>query len=251
MKTKIIFCLALFIFSLPVVLRADYVYYESVEWLTSFADQIGVYEAERVYGPHSITNSPNSSMCCVCTADFKLVKSLRGDPPSAFLRRQQVEKPELLGFHSGDKYIFFFVFAEQGEAVLPTIGFDYKNSGDFFTAGDYLWLDRPAGSNANGVAIDHRGKVLTAQSEILNLVEASLKLPRASPSINRWSYFNRENTNFNFSVVQFPTPDTSLEKEPWAGRIIYMTQGELVIPQCLYEDYSSTTNRLIKPATSH
>jgi hypothetical protein len=56
MRTKFIICLALFTFILPVVLRADTDTYDSVEWLTAMADQIGVYHVERIYGPHSVTN---------------------------------------------------------------------------------------------------------------------------------------------------------------------------------------------------
>ena len=49
----------------------------------------------------------------------------------------------------------------------------------FFSMWDYIWLERPQGER-NGVAIDHEGRFLTDQSEILELVKNSLKLPRAT-----------------------------------------------------------------------
>ena len=105
MKPKIILGLALFSFILPVVLRADTGTYDSVEWLTAMADQIGVYHAEQIYGPHSVTNDPQHWSCCSCTSEFKLQQALRGSPQITFSRTRPVEKPEQLGFHVGDTYI--------------------------------------------------------------------------------------------------------------------------------------------------
>ena len=115
MKPKLIFGLALFLFKGMAAAHADAGIYESVEGLVARADEIGVYRAEQIYGPHSVTNSPISMSCCFCTADFKLEKTVRGNPPTAFSRTRSVEKPEQLGFHVGDTYVFFLVPGEQPE----------------------------------------------------------------------------------------------------------------------------------------
>src|ERR1035437_481164 len=102
MKPKILFCLALGLFGLFAsghVARADVGTYDSVEWMTAMADEVGVYHAERIYGPYSVTNGSLGVSCCSCTAGFKLQKSLRGNPPVTFSRTRSVGKPELLGFH--------------------------------------------------------------------------------------------------------------------------------------------------------
>ena len=41
--------------------RADVGTYDSVEWLTAMADQIGVYHAGQIYGPHAedVIKHPN------------------------------------------------------------------------------------------------------------------------------------------------------------------------------------------------
>jgi len=251
MKPKIILGLALFTFILPVVLRADTGTYDSVEWLTAMADQIGVYHAEQIYGPHSVTNDPQHWSCCSCTAEFKLQQALRGSPQITFSRTRPVEKPEQLGFHVGDTYIFFFVADERLKNVRAKVD---STSEAFFSMWDYIWLGRPQGER-NGVAIDHQGRILTAQSEILELVKTSLKLPRANPGIDRWAYFYGNNTNiypdstnFNFRVVTFPTSDTPVKREAWANGF---DSAGLVIPQCLYTGDASGTNKPANPATKN
>ena len=151
MKPKIILGLALFTFILPVVLRADTGTYDSVEWLTAMADQIGVYHAEQIYGPHSVTNDPQHWSCCSCTAEFKLQQALRGSPQTSFSRTRSVEKPEQLGFHAGDTDIFFFVADKRLKNVRAKVD---STSEAFFSMWDYIWLERPQGER-NGVAIDH------------------------------------------------------------------------------------------------
>ena len=252
MKPKLLLCLALFTFILPVVLRADMGTYDSVEWLTAMADQIGVYHAEQIYGPHSVTNDPQHWSCCSCTAEFKLRRALRGTPPITFSRTRSVERPEQLGFHEGDTYIFFFVADERLKKVRAKVD---STSEAFFSMWDYIWLERPQGER-NGVAIDHRGMVLNGRTDILKLVKDSLKLPRASPGIDRWAYFYGNNKSiypgsayFNFRVVTFPTPDTPIKDEVWAGNDISWTG--LVIPECLYKADTSETNKLVIPAAKH
>jgi hypothetical protein len=251
MKPKIILGLALFTFILPVVLRADTGTYDSVEWLTAMADQIGVYHAEQIYGPHSVTNDPQHWSCCSCTAEFKLQQALRGSPQTSFSRTRPVEKPEQLGFHAGDTYIFFFVADERLKNVRAKVD---STREAFFSMWDYIWLERPQGEK-NGVAIDHGGMVLTGQSDIFKLVEDSLKLPRASPGIDRWAYFYGNNksmypdsADFNFRVVTFPTSDTPVKKEAWANSI---DSAGLVIPQCLYTGDTSETNKPANPAAKN
>ena len=177
MKAKILPVLALFLFLSPAVAHADACVYESVEWLVARADEIGVYRAEQIYGPHSVTNSPISMSCCFCTADFKLTKTVRGNPPAVFSRTRSVEKPEQLGFHVGNTYVFFLVPGEQPEDAR---GLAKPGVEDCFAMWDYLWLERPPGER-NGAAIDHRGKVLTDRAEILRFCRQRLdhyKRPR-------------------------------------------------------------------------
>lgn len=225
--------------------RADIGIYDSVEWMTAMADQIGVYHAERIYGPHSVTNSPGRVSCCSCTADFKLEKGLRGNPPATYSRTRPVEKPEQLGFRAGDTYIFFFVSEERLKKTRLNLSYPEET---FFTGCDYLCLDRQPG-DPNGVAIDHKENILYDRDEILKLVEASLKLPRAYEGIDRGAYFYPnsralypDNTNFNFRVINFPNLQP---KESWlngAGLRL------LVIPQYPGDTNSaSTTNRPVGP----
>jgi len=253
MSAKLILCLALVLgggwFGCSSIARADMCVYDSVEWLTAMADQIGVYHAERIYGPHSVTNDPQHWTCCSCTAEFKLQQALRGSPQAAFSRTRSVEKPEQLGFHAGDTYVFFFVSDERLKNVRAKVD---SSSEAFFSMWDYIWLGRPPGER-NGAAIDHQGRILTDRSEILELVEGSLKLPRASPGIDRWAYFYGSSTNlypgstnFNFHVVTFPTPETQREKEPWAGNNFSWTG--LVIPECLYRAGTPKTDAPLRKA---
>ena len=252
MNPKLLFGLALVCgggwFGTDNIARADVGTYDSVEWMTAMADQVGVYQAERIYGPHSVTNGSLSVRCCSCTADFKLQKALRGNPPLTFSRTRSVGKPELLGFHAGDTYIFFFAADERLKNVRAKVE---SASEAFFSMWDYLWLERPLGER-NGAAIDHNGRVLTKPEEILKLVESSLKLPRADPSIDRWAYFYGNDksmypgsSNFNFRVITFPTPESYVTKEAWA-RYNIDNMG-LVIPQSLYEENLSKTNASATP----
>jgi hypothetical protein len=231
--------------------RADMATYDSVEWLVAMADQIGVYHAGPIYGPHSITNDPQHCSCCFCTADFKLEKALRGNPPATFSRTRQVEKPEQLGFHAGDTYIFFLVAEERLKNVRAKVD---STSEAFFSMWDYLWLERPPGA-PNGAAIDRKGRVLTKREDILKLVKASLELPRANPGIDRWAYFYGgdkarypNNTNFNFRVVSLPTSETVQMNETWAWQ--HKSWTGLVIPQGLNEQNSAMTNASANSVTN-
>ena len=231
------------------IARADMGMYESVEWMTEMADQIGVYQATNIYGPHSVTNGPGRVSCCSCTADFKLEKALRGNPPATYSRTRPVQKPEQLGFRAGGTYIFFLISEERFKKMRSNGPYPEDT---FFTWGDYLWLNRPSGER-NGVAIDHKGRVLTDRDEILKLVEASLTLPRAYEGIDRGAFFYRDVralypdcTNFNFRVITFPTAESYQSKESWVtGPIIDWTG--LVIPQEPGETNSGSTNRLRGP----
>jgi hypothetical protein len=225
MKPKLILCLALFVSNLPVVLRADVSVFESVEWLTSFADQIGVYHAEKVYGPDVTTNSPQAWNCCNCTADFKLTKALRGNPPITFSRTMQVTK---LDFHTGEDAIFFFTAGEQLRKVNLH---DEPNYHDFFSQCDYIRLERPQGLVIDGMAFDHMGRVLTNRSEILALVETSLKLPRASPGIMSQTYIFGDKTNYNFHAVSFP--DLKISGDESLVQQLVLMEPLLIIPKCL------------------
>jgi hypothetical protein len=242
MKTKLILCLALFVFNLPAVLRADYSFFESVEWLTSYADQIGVYHAEKVYGPDVTTNTAQAWNCCFCTADFKLTKKLRGNPPVTFSRTMQVTK---LDFHAGEDAVFFFAAGEQLRKIDLH---DEPNYHDFFSQWDYIRLERPQGLVIDGMAFDHTGRVLTNRSEILALVETSLKLPRASPGIVAQTYYLGDETNYNFHAVSLL--DFRFSGEASLVQQLITMNPILIIPKCLYQDDSSTTNKLAKPATN-
>ena len=212
------------------------------------ADQIGVYHAERIYGPHSVTNihNPNTWTCCSYTAEFKLQKTLRGNPPATYSRSRQVDKPELLGFHAGDTYIFFFVAEERLKNVRVIVD---STSEAFFGSCDYIWLERPQ-VERDGAAIDYRGRIITNQTEILKLIDTSLNLPRASRGIDRWAYLSNDksmypdSTNFNFHVISFPTPDT----QDWVWRDWHHPNAVLVIPKCLIKNDLSKTNETVSPA---
>ena len=75
MKPNLLLGLVLFVFNTPMVLRADYSVFESVEWLTSYADQIGVYRAEKVYGPDVNTNTPQTEIMASVEASLKLPRA--------------------------------------------------------------------------------------------------------------------------------------------------------------------------------
>jgi hypothetical protein len=240
MKPKLLLCLAIFLFKGMAVAHADMCVYESVEWLVARAEQIGVYRAEQIYGPHSVTNSPISISCCFFTADFKLETTLRGNPPPAFSRSRSVEQPEQLGFHVGNTYVFFFVPGEQPEDArgLAKPGVD-----DCFAMWDYLWLERPP-AERNGAAIDHRGKVLTEREDVLKLIDDSLKLPRAGTNVLRWDYYYSDATNrvkHGFQVIDLPTEATSQGRDAWAA--VPKDYEGLVIPQGLAGEEPATTNR--------
>ena len=251
MNSKRLLGLLLSTFILPLAMQADSGMYDSVEWLVAMADQIGVYHAEQIYGPHSVTNDPQHWSCCSCTAEFTRLQALRGSPPLAFSRTRSVEKPEQLGFHAGDTYVFFFV----ADARLKQIRANANSTSEaFFSMWDYLWLERPP-AEKNGAAIDHWGMVLTNQAAILKLVSDSLKLPRAGPGIDRWAYFYGssrvlypDTTGFNFRVVPFPTTNTLVNEGTWARG--FDTMG-LVIPQCLYDGGTSGTNQSANSAAKH
>jgi hypothetical protein len=51
-----------------------------------------------------------------------------------------------------------------------------------------------------GAAIDHTGRILAGKDEILKVVREFLNLPRASPEIDRWAYFNITDK------TRYPTP---------------------------------------------
>jgi hypothetical protein len=242
MKPKLILFLALFLFSLPAVLRADYITIESVEWLTSYADQIGVYRAEKVYGPDVNTNTPQAWNCCNCTADFKLAKALRGNPPATFSRTMDVTKLE---FHAGEEAVFFFVAGEN----LQNVGLhEEPDFHDFFSQMDYVRLENVQGY-FGGIAINHLGMVLTNRSKILASVESSLKLPRASPGIVNQTYIWGDDTNYNFHVVS--GPDLRISGERFLVQRLVTMGPVLIIPKCLSEDNSSKTNESSNSATSH
>jgi HEAT repeats len=191
-------------------LRADVGVYDSVEWMTCMADNIGVYQAVRIYGPHP---------CPFCTADFKLQKALRGAPQTAFSRTQSVKKTEMPGFHSGDTCIFFSV-NEERRKNFPELNSNYSTPEIFFSMGDYLWLERPP-TERDGVAINYRGQILTNREETIETVENSLKLPRADPRINRWTYFDAKATNYGFTVIPIPlTSVPTLASISWRGLVI-------------------------------
>jgi hypothetical protein len=219
----------------PLVAHADACVYESVEWLVARADEIGVYRAEQIYGPHSVTNSPISMSCCFCTADFKLTKTVRGNPPAVFSRTRSVEKPEQLGFHVGNTYVFFLVPGEQPEDAR---GLAKPGVEDCFAMWDYLWLERPPGER-NGAAIDHRGKVLTDRAEILRLIDDSLKLPRNGSNLLRGDYFYSDATNrvkYGFQVITLPTVETAQGGDTWAAEP--KDYAGLVIPKELAAEIS-------------
>jgi hypothetical protein len=219
----LLFSLAMFLFLIPSAMHADMCVYESVEWL--------VARAEQIYGPHSVTNSPISVSCCFCTADFKLQTALRGHPAPAFSRTRSVEKPEQLGFHAGDTYIFFVVPGEQPEDArgLARPGVD-----DCFCMWNYLWLERPPGER-NGVAIDHQGNALTGRAKILKLVNTSLKLPPVPPGNSRVDFYYNNVTNrtkYGFEVISLPTAETSSAgRDAWA--LFPLDYAGLVIPHSL------------------
>ncbi|HSY18532.1 MAG TPA: hypothetical protein VK815_09375 [Candidatus Acidoferrales bacterium] len=238
MKSNLLLCLALVLsgglFGCCSTSRADMGVYASVEWLTAMGDDIGLYHAERIYGPHSVTNSNGGSTSGCYTADFGLKSALRGNPPPSFSRSTA------WWFHAGDDYIFFFRSASH-----PPAG-DFS-ADEVFTGGDYIWLDRPPGRGL-AFAMDHRGCILTNRPAILKLINDSLKLPRATAGIVRTSFWFTDNSTnapkFNFCEIGLPTPFTSWKDEPAVCRLFCSDVYELVIPQCLYEDYSSATNQL-------
>lgn len=245
MKPKIILGLALVLsgalFGCCNTSHADMGVYDSVEWLTAMGDDIGIYHAERIYGPHSVTNSNGGSTSGCYTADFELKKGLRGNPPPSFSRSTSATGADpLWWFHVGDDYIFFF----RSGSYPPEGNFC---ADEVFNGGDYIWLDRPPGRGLH-FAMDHRGNILTNRPAILKLINDSLELPRATAGIARASFLSTDNnTNspkFNFHKIHLPTPFTSWEDEPAVCRVLMTDVNELVIPQCLCEDYSSATNKL-------
>jgi hypothetical protein len=220
MKYLFILALAAVEFSMSAALHADTATYDSVEWLTSIADQIGVYRVEQISGPHSVTNSHGNSSCCFCAADFTLQRTIRGSPLPAFSRRRQVEKPDMLGFHSGDHYVFFFVSEARRHNVTDMGNLDVDEC--FFSMWDYIWLERPRGTE-NGVAIDHNGKLLTKPEEILDLVQVSLKLPRATTG-PRYSFVLKNQDvrlqQSQFHIIGFPTRETDVANEVPPGETL-------------------------------
>jgi hypothetical protein len=242
MKPKLILCLALVLcggwFGCCNIAHADMGIFDSVEWMTCMANHIGIFHAERVYGPHVVTNSNGGWTSGCYTADFKLVKPIRGNPPQAFSRSLAVSDVKWLGFQAKEDYVFFFT------------GTEYPAKGDFskdeiFNSWDYIWLGRPA-DGGEAFAFDHTGCVLTNRANILKVIDQALKLPRATPGINRRAFFDFKgaNTNFNFCLIRLPTPFTSFKEEPHIAFWVTSDFFQLVIPRCLFADYASATNKL-------
>jgi hypothetical protein len=211
--------------------HADMGMFDSLEWLVARGDEIGIYHAERIYPSDSVTNGSTISTGHYSIAEFKLQKTLRGSPPFAFSRDYLLPTYGTSGFKAGDTYIFFSVNKE--------LRHDSLNENSFFSMWDYIWLERPLGVE-NGVAIDHNGNVLADKKAILKAVNASLKLPRAYPGIDRSSYFYPKDsahypdcTKFNFRVLDFNRmAGASIKNEPW---LLETTSSMgLVIPESLY-----------------
>jgi hypothetical protein len=150
-----------------------------------------------------------------------------------------------LDFHAGEDAIFFFVDGEQLRNSEPH---SYPSYYDFFSHGDYIRLKRPQ-DLIDGIAFDHMGRVLTNRSEILTLIETSLKLPRASPGIMTQTYFFGDKTDYNFHVISFP--ELRISGEAFLVQRLVLIEPLLVIPKCLSENNSSKTNRPVDPAMSH
>ena len=228
------------------IAQADYgAMYDSVEWQTCLANHIGIFHAGRIYGPHSVTNSHGGWAVNCYTADFKLIKAIRGNPPGTFSRN--LETRDTNGFRAEDDYVFFFT----GSEFPPVSDFSQDRS---FHRWNYVWLDRPLNGKLQGMAIDHKGRILTGKPIIMELVEASLKLPRANPSIEQSSYISsltRNSAMFNFRIISFPTPYTytSFKNDQEFGhefmrKLAMLGQNSLVIPESLFADYLSATNKL-------
>ena len=217
--------------------------FDSLEWLVARGDEIGIYHAERIYPSDSVTNGSTISRGHYSIAEFKLQKTLRGSPSPAFTRAWPLPTYGTSGFKTGDTYIFFFVDQNLSDKSRRE-----RSEDEFFSMWDYLWLERPQGVE-NGLAIDHKGNVLADKKQILDAVNASLKLPRAYPGIDRSAYFYPKDSahypdcaNFNFRVLDFyGMSHASTKNEPW----MLETTGSmgLVIPESLYSATSIDPDR--------
>jgi hypothetical protein len=198
---------------------ADYIVIDSVERLTSVADHIGIFKVEQIDGPHTVTNRGGGQTSGCYTVDFKLQGAFRGNPPQFFSRsfpsfdQQGLVPVDRLDVRSGKEYVFFFT-----DTALAPEG-DFSTKDGVFNGSDWIGLDPPKWP---GVAVDHRGCVLTNCLAILNLITNSLTLSRADEGVK----------------IPLPTGFTDSRFG------FYYFPSTLVIPTGLEADYRSATNRL-------